>query len=515
MFETLTDRFESVFSGLRGRGRLTASDVDAALRGIRIALLEADVHFDVVKSLTERIRQRAVGEELSKALNPGQQVVKIVLDELTACLGGEPLDIAYAPAPPTVVLLAGLQGTGKTTNAAKLARWFLRQGRRPLLVGADLQRPAAVQQLRTLAGQVGAPVFSEPTDPVAVSSEAVAEAGRRGCDVVIVDTAGRLAVDAEMMEQVGRISDAVEPHLTFLVVDAMTGQDAVTTARAFHEALALDGVILTKLDGDARGGAALSVKEVVGRPIAFASTGEKLDDFEQFHPDRLASRILGMGDIETLIDKAETVFEAEEASEAASRMLEGSFTFDDFLDTLQKVLSMGSLSSILGMVPGVGRQLRDADIDERRIGRITGMVHAMTPQERAEPDIIDASRRRRIAAGSGCRPSELKELIVQFKQMRRVMKAMGGLDAFGGSMGRGGRSKRRGGGRTRGTGGSPRRGARGRMHGRGGRGRSGRRRRGGRVTPKGTRPAGKNRRGGPPPSLPGLDEGELSRLFDR
>ena len=284
MFETLTSRFEAVFSKLKGRGKLAAADVDAVMREIRIALLEADVNFDVVRSMTGRIRERAVGEELSNALNPGQQVVKIVLSELTASLGGEPLKISYAPKPPTVVLLAGLQGTGKTTNSAKLAQWFRRQGRSPLLVGADLQRPAAVQQLRTLGAQAEVPVFSEPTDPVDVASAARAEAVRTGRDMVIVDTAGRLSVDTEMMDQVRRISVAVEPHFTFLVVDAMTGQEAVTTAKAFHQALALDGVILTKLDGDARGGAALSVKEVVGRPIAFASTGEKLDDFEQFHP---------------------------------------------------------------------------------------------------------------------------------------------------------------------------------------------------------------------------------------
>ena len=350
-----------------------------------MALLEADVNLDVVTGLTGRIRERAVGEELSRALNPAQQVVKIVLDELTASLGGEQLAITYASKPPTVVLLAGLQGSGKTTNAAKLAQWFLRQGRSPLLVGADLQRPAAVEQLRTLGGRVGVPVFSHRRSPVKAASASLAEATRTGRDVVIVDTAGRLAIDAEMMDQARRISKAVKPHYTFLVVDATVGQDAVNSARAFHDTLALDGVILTKLDGDARGGAALSVKEVVGRPIAFASVGEKLEDFEPFHPDRLASRILGMGDVETLIDKAEAAFEGEQAEQTASRLLEGTFTFDDFLSTMQQVLGMGNLRSLLGMMPGVPRELRDADIDDSRINRITGMIHSMTPGSGSTP----------------------------------------------------------------------------------------------------------------------------------
>ena len=515
MFETLTDRFDAVFSKLKGRGRLAASDVDAAMREIRIALLEADVNFDVVRSLTGRIRSRAVGQEVSKALNPGQQVVKIVLSELTASLGGAPLAIKYAPKPPTVVLLAGLQGTGKTTNAAKLARWFRGQGRSPLLVGADLQRPAAVKQLRTLGATAEVPVFSEPTDPVSVAVASRSEAARLGRDVVIVDTAGRLAVDAEMMDQVRRISGAVEPHFTFLVVDAMTGQDAVASARAFHETLALDGVILTKLDGDARGGAALSVKEVVGCPIAFASTGEKLEEFEPFYPDRLASRILGMGDIETLIDKAETAFEAEESAQAASRLMEGTFTFDDFLDTMRQLLKMGSLSSLLGMMPGVSRQLRDTPIDESRINRVTGMIHSMTPHERAEPDVINASRRRRIAAGSGCRPSDVKALVDQFKQMRTMMKAMGGS----------GTKKRRGrpGKPSRGARGGPRRGRRGPGGGRAGarrrgKARSGGRRGGGRTTPKGSAPVPAAPLGpaGPlgkaPLALPGLEKGGLPRF---
>ncbi len=490
MFDTLTGRFEAVFSKLRGRGRLSASDVDAALGEIRAALLEADVNLDVVASLTARIRARAVDEELSRALNPAQQVVKIVLSELTASLGGERLVITYAPKPPTVVLLAGLQGSGKTTNAAKLARWFQRQGRNPLLVGADLQRPAAVEQLRTLGGRIGVPVFSEPTDPVRVAAAALAEASRTGRDVVIVDTAGRLAVDAEMMQQARLISGAVRPHLTFLVVDAMTGQDAASTAKTFHDALALDGVILTKLDGDARGGAALSVSEVVGRPIAFASTGEKVEDFEPFHPDRLASRILGMGDVETLIDKAESAFEADEDEQAASRLLEGTFTFDDFLSTMQQVLKMGNLGSLLGMMPGVPRELRNAQIDDSRIGRITGMVHSMTPAERVSPDIIDASRRQRIAAGAGCNPAEVKALVEQFKQMRTVMKGLGGAGAKkrpGSSRGRSAAAAGRG-SRSRGR-------------------KAASQRSGGRTTPKGPQAAPKV-----PLTLPGLEKGDWPGL---
>ena len=483
MFETLTDRFEAAFSKLRGRGKLSADDVDDTLTEIRVALLEADVNLDVVTNLTARIRERAVGEELSRALNPAQQVVKIVLSELTSSLGGEQLALTYASKPPTVVLLAGLQGAGKTTNAAKLAQWFLRQGRSPLLVGADLQRPAAVEQLRTLGGRVGVPVFSHPRNPVKAASASLAEATRTGRDVVIVDTAGRLAIDSEMMDQVRRISKAVKPDYTFLVVDATVGQDAVNSARAFHDSLTLDGVILTKLDGDARGGAALSVKEVVGRPIAFASVGEKLEDFEPFHPDRLASRILGMGDVETLIDKAESAFEAEEAEETATRLLEGTFTFDDFLSTMQQVLGMGNLRSLIGMMPGVPRELRSADIDESRISRITGMIHSMTPAERADPDLIDASRRQRIAAGSGCRPADVKSLIDQFKQMRSMMKGLGGLGAKrAGAASRGRTSKQSG--RTKQRSGTQRRS-------------------GGRTTPKGPMHAPKT-----PLTLPGLEKGD-------
>jgi signal recognition particle subunit SRP54 len=448
MFDTLSDRFDGIFTRLRGRGRLSDADVDEVLREIRLALLEADVNFQVVKSLVERIRERCVGEELSKALSPAQQVIKIVNDELTETLGGETIRITYASKPPTVVLMAGLQGSGKTTSSAKLARWFKSQGRNPLLVGADLQRPAAVEQLRTLAGQVGVPLFSEATDPVAVAEASLAEARSKGRDVVIVDTAGRLAIDAELMDEVRRVSEVVQPDYTFLVIDAMTGQDAVNTAEAFHQTLALDGVILTKLDGDARGGAALSVKEVVGRPIAFASTGEKLDDFDLFHPDRLAGRILGMGDMLTLIEKAEQVYEQDEAEAAANKLLEGKFTLDDFLEQLQQVKKMGSLKDTLKLIPGVPKEVRDAEIDGKEIGRIEAIIRSMTLQERTRPEVIDSSRRARIANGSGTTPTEVDKLIKQFKEMSKMMNRMGGFGSKRSKKGRKGKKGKSGGGRV-------------------------------------------------------------------
>ncbi|MCX6524572.1 MAG: signal recognition particle protein [Actinobacteria bacterium] len=434
MFESLSDRFDGIFTRLRGKGRLSEADVDEVLREIRMALLEADVNLAVVKAMQDRIRERAVGEDLSLSLNPALQVKKIVLEELTQTLGGETLRITYASKPPTVVLMAGLQGSGKTTNSAKLAKWFKAQGRNPMLVGADLQRPAAVAQLRTLAAQIDVPVFSATDevvlsgvgDPVEVARAAVAEARRLGRDVLIVDTAGRLAIDAELMTQVRQISDEVRPDYTFLVVDAMTGQDAVAVAESFHATLELDGVILTKLDGDARGGAALSVKEVVGRPIAFASTGEKLEDFDLFHPDRLAGRILGEGDLATLIEKAEGAFEQDQAEEAAARLMDGSFTLDDFLDQMQALKKMGPLSGVMAMLPGVPKEVRDVEIDDRQIARVEGIIKSMTPAERMKPEIIDNSRRDRIAKGSGSSATDVTQLVNQFKQMRQMMQQMGG-----------------------------------------------------------------------------------------
>ncbi len=449
MFDALSDRFDGIFKRLRGKGKLREDDVEEVLREIRVALLEADVNFTVVRSMLGRIRERAVGADLSAVLNPAEQVIKIVHEELVNVLGGETIKIGYASRPPTVVLMAGLQGSGKTTNAAKLARWFKQQGRNPLMVGADLQRPAAVEQLRTLGGQIGVPVFSQPGNPVDTASAGLAEARRLGRDVLIVDTAGRLAIDAEMMDQVRHISDAVNPDYTFLVVDAMTGQDAVNVAESFDATLALDGVILTKLDGDARGGAALSVKEVVGKPIAFASTGEKVSDFDLFHPDRLAGRILGMGDVLTLIEKAEQVYEKEEAEEAAARLLEGRFTFDDFLEQMQQLKKMGPLQSLVGMMPGMPKELKNAEIDDDQLTRVEAIIHSMTRAERADPDIIDGSRRLRIASGSGTDPGDVTQLCKQFKEMQKMMKRIPGISGTKrGAGGRKGKKARKGGGRV-------------------------------------------------------------------
>ncbi|HUW02192.1 MAG TPA: signal recognition particle protein [Acidimicrobiales bacterium] len=476
MFEALSDRFDGIFSKLRGKGKLREDDIDEVLREIRVALLEADVNLQVVKGMVARIKERAVGAELSAALNPAQQVIKIVHDELVATLGGETIKITFASQPPTVVLMAGLQGSGKTTSSAKLARWFKSQGRNPMMVGADLQRPAAIEQLRTLGRQIDVPVHSidpdhiggEGGDPVEVARGAVTEARRIGKDVVIVDTAGRLAIDAELMEEVRRISEATTPDYTFLVVDAMTGQDAVTVAENFNDTLALDGVILTKLDGDARGGAALSVKEVVGKPIAFAATGEKIDDFDLFHPDRLAGRILGMGDVMTLIEKAEEVFEEQEAEAAAQKLMDGDFTLDDFLDQLQQVKKMGSMSSLLAMMPGVPKEMRNAQIDDSEIARIEGIIKSMTVAERTRPAIIDGSRRRRIADGSGTDPGAVGALINQFSEAQKMMK---NLPGFANPAKRKKKKSKKG-------------------------------RRGGRTTPKGTSPAAKT-----PFVLPGLQAG--------
>jgi signal recognition particle subunit SRP54 len=427
MFEALSDRLDGIFTRLRGKGRLGPEDVDEALREIRMALLQADVNLLVVRDVIARLRAELVGAELSVSLSPGQQVVKAVHNELVRILGGTSLRVTYAPRPPTVVLLAGLQGAGKTTNAAKLARWFKQQGRNPLLVGADLQRPAAVEQLRVLGRQIGVPVFSEDSGPVMVAKKGLAEAVRVGRDVLIVDTAGRLHIDMEMMDQVREISETVQPHYTFLVIDAMTGQDAVTTAEAFHKTLQLDGVVLTKVDGDARGGAALSVKEVVGKPIAFASTGEKLEDFELFHPDRMAGRILGMGDVLTLIDRAETAIKHDDAEKAVARMAEGRFTLEDFLEQLQAVKKMGPLSGLIGMLPMVPKEVRNMELDDGMLKPVEAIIHSMTPAERADPSLINGSRRTRIAAGSGTTVQAVNDLLERFKQVQAYMRTVPGL----------------------------------------------------------------------------------------
>ena len=436
MFETLSDRLGGVLKGLRNRGRLTQQDVTEVLAEVRTALLEADVNVTVVRDVVERIRSQAVGATSSTALNPGQQIIKIVNDELVSMLGGETLKIMYASQPPTVVLMAGLQGSGKTTSAAKLASWFKSQGRQPMLVGADLQRPAAVEQLRVLGAQLNIPVFSAPGDPVKTAQLGLAEAKSLGRDVLIVDTAGRLAIDQEMMQQVKDISKAVKPNYTFLVVDAMTGQDAVAVAKAFDATLSIDGVVLTKLDGDARGGAALWVKHVLGKPIAFAATGEKLDAFEQFHPDRMSSRILGMGDMLTLIEQAEKVFEKEKAEEAAAKMLEGEFTLADFLDQLQQLKKMGSLQGIMGMMPGVPKEMKNAEIPEDQVRRTEAIIFSMTAQERANPEVINGSRRVRISKGSGTTVADVNRLVKQFTEMKKMMKQMGGKSARGGKSGK-------------------------------------------------------------------------------
>jgi signal recognition particle subunit SRP54 len=446
MFDALSDRLERITGRLRSRGRLTDADLDEALREIRVALLDADVEVGVARDFVAAVRQRCAGELLARSLTPGQQVVKAVHEELVTALGGETLKLTYASRPPTVVLLAGLQGSGKTTTAAKLARWWKQQGRNPMLVGADLQRPAAVEQLRVLGRQVGVSVFSGQSDPVAVARSGLDEARRLGRDVCIIDTAGRLTIDEALMEEVRRVAAAVDPHYTFLVIDAMTGQDAVATARAFHRTLELDGVIITKLDGDARGGAALSVKGVVGRPIVFASTGEKLGDFDLFHPDRMADRILGMGDVLSLIEQAERAMDKESVAKSAGRLMEGRFTLDDFLDQLQQVKKLGSLGGIMKLLPGMSKELRQAanQIDDREIARVEAIVRSMTPAERDDPSIIDGSRRTRIARGSGTSTQDVNHLLRQHREMQKMvrgmasgsgMPAMPGLGGMGGGMG--------------------------------------------------------------------------------
>ena len=438
MFDTLSDRLERLSSSLRSRGRLSEADVDSALSEVRTALLEADVEVGVVRAFTAAVKERLTGEVLSAALSPGQQVIKAVHEQLVEVLGGATLKVTYASAPPTVVLLAGLQGAGKTTTAAKLARWFQQQGRHPMLVAADLQRPAAVDQLRVLGEQIGVDVFSAPTDPVAVARDGLAEARRIGRDVVIIDTAGRLAIDEALMAEVRSIADATSPHYTFLVIDGMTGQDAVHTAKRFHDTLALSGLIVTKLDYDARGGAVLSARGVVGRPVVFASDGEKLDNFDLFHPDRMASRILGMGDVLTLIEEAERKMDTAVVEATATRLLQGHFTLDDFLSQLQQVRKMGSLGNLMKMMPGMTKDVRQAasQVDDRDLNRVEAIIRSMTPSERVNPAIIDGSRRMRIAQGSGTSVSAVNQLLNQFRDMQKMMKQMVAGGGLPGGLGR-------------------------------------------------------------------------------
>ena len=441
MFETLSDRLTQVFSSLRGRGRLSEADIDATCREIRIALLEADVALPVVRQFVARVKERSRGEAVSAALNPAQQVIKIVHEELIEILGGQTRRLEFAKMPPTVIMLAGLQGSGKTTLAAKLARWLREQGHTPLLVAADLQRPNAVGQLQILGEQVRVPVFApEPGngvgDPVAVARQSVAEAKVRLHDMVVIDTAGRLGVDAEMMGQAVAIRDAVEPDEILFVVDAMIGQDAVSTAQAFLDGVGYDAVVLTKLDGDARGGAALSIAQLTGRPIMFASSGEKLEDFDLFHPDRMASRILDMGDMLTLIEQAERAFDQDQAAEMAGKLVSGEgFTLEDFVDQLLMVRKLGPIGNLLNMLPGAA-QNREAlsQIDDAQLDRVLAIVRSMTPGERRNPKIINGSRRARIAAGSGVSIGEVGDLVVRFFEAQKMMRQMlgGGMPGMPG-----------------------------------------------------------------------------------
>jgi signal recognition particle subunit SRP54 len=430
MFDSLSDRFDGIFSRLRSRGRLSEKDVDEVAREIRLALLEADVNVRVVKGFIARVKERANGAEVQKSLSPAQQVIKIVHEELVTTLGGVSGKLAMSPKPPTVVMLAGLQGAGKTTAAGKLARQLKSQGLQVLLVAADLQRPAAVEQLRVLGRRLDLPVWSAPDegskDPVAVARSALDEAARLGRNVVVVDTAGRLQIDTELMDELRDVREAVQPTDTLLVVDAMTGQEAVNVATAFDDAVGLDGVILTKIDGDARGGAALSVKEVVGKPILFVGTGEKLEDFEPFHPDRMASRILGMGDVLTLIEKAEATFDADEAALAEEKLRKGSFTLEDFLDQMRQVRKMGPIGNLLKLMPGMPKELRHAEVDEGELGKVEAIICSMTAAERRDPSLINGSRRLRIAQGSGTTTSDVNGLLKQFKQVQQMMRSMAG-----------------------------------------------------------------------------------------
>ncbi|UZJ25717.1 signal recognition particle protein [Rhodococcus antarcticus] len=432
MFESLSDRLASTLKDLRGKGRLSDADVDATCREIRLALLEADVALPVVRAFITRIKDRAKGAEVSGALNPAQQVVKIVNEELVGILGGETRRLTYAKTAPTVIMLAGLQGAGKTTLAGKLAAWLRKQGHTPVLVACDLQRPNAVQQLQVVGERAGVPVFApEPGsgvgDPVDVARRGIVEARARQHDVVIVDTAGRLGIDTELMQQAADIRDAVSPDEILFVVDAMIGQDAVNTATAFQEGVGFTGVVLTKLDGDARGGAALSVREVTGRPILFASTGEKLEDFDVFHPDRMASRILGMGDVLSLIEQAEQVFDADQAEATAAKIGSGQLTLEDFLEQMMAVRRMGPLANLLGMLPGAGAMKEQlGQVDEKQLDRVQAIIRGMTPAERADPKIINASRRLRIATGSGVKVSEVNQLVDRFFDARKMMAQMAG-----------------------------------------------------------------------------------------
>ncbi|MEA4941548.1 MAG: signal recognition particle protein [Oscillibacter sp.] len=445
-FEGLTEKLNAAFKKLRGKGRLSENDVKEAMREVRLALLEADVGYKVVKDFVAKVSERAVGSDVLDSLTPAQQVVKIVSEELTNLMGGTDSKLIMANSGPTVVMLVGLQGAGKTTNGAKLAGYLRRQyGKRPLLVACDVYRPAAVEQLKVVGGQLDLPVYDEGQgDPVKIAENALKHARDYGNDLVILDTAGRLHVDEALMDELRRMKAAVRPNDILLVVDAMTGQDAVNAASAFDEALGIDGVMLTKLDGDARGGAALSIRAVTGKPVKFAGTGEKLDMIEPFHPDRMASRILGMGDMLTLIEKAQSSYDEKQAAKLEEKLRKNRFTLEDYYDQLQQLRGMGDLSQIAGMLPGIGDKLQNAAIDEKALSHTEAIILAMTPREREDPSILNASRKRRIAAGSGCAVVEINRLLKQFEMMQQLTKQVtrGRFTGFGG-MGHGPGKKKR------------------------------------------------------------------------
>jgi signal recognition particle subunit SRP54 len=425
MFDSLAEKLQATLADVRGRGTLTEDDISAAMREIRLALLEADVNFKVVKSFTNAIKERAMGADIIGQLNPGQQVVKIVSDELTELMGGSGRELAFSPRPPTVVLMAGLQGSGKTTATGKLARYLREQHGSSVAVAAcDVYRPAAVEQLIKVGAQAGAAVYEQGIDrnPVEIAKWAHERAKSEGKDVLIVDTSGRLHVDKELMAELAEIKRAVSPHDILLVVDAMTGQDAVNVAEQFAEVVDFDGVVMSKLDGDARGGAALSVKAVTGKPIMFASTGEKLDQFERFHPDRMSQRILGMGDVMTLIEKAESSYDEQQAAELERKLRKSEFGLDDFLDQMRQIRKLGPLQSLLGMIPGLGNELKGVKIEEREFDRLQAIILSMTPEERRRPELIKGSRRLRIAHGSGTNVQAVKQLIKQFESTRKIMR---------------------------------------------------------------------------------------------
>ncbi|MFA9399751.1 MAG: signal recognition particle protein [Acidobacteriota bacterium] len=428
MFDQLSERLQSTLSDVRSRGKLTEADIDRAMREIRLALLEADVNFKVVKTFTAKVKERCLGADVLGSLNPGQQVVKIVNEELTDLMGGAGRDLVFSQKGITVILMAGLQGSGKTTATAKLARLLTKEGKKVALAACDVYRPAAIKQLETVGKRAGAVVYQQGSDadPVEIADWALGKAKDEGRDVLIIDTAGRLHIDAELMDELARIRKKTKPHNVLLVIDAMTGQDAVGVAESFSEAAEFDGVIISKLDGDARGGAALSVKAVTGKPIIFASTGEKLDEFERFHPDRMSSRILGMGDVLSLIEKAEEQVSEDEAEELQRKMASETFTLEDFLKQMKQVRKMGPIGNLVGMMPGMGamKQMKDTEVDEGELDRVEAIILSMTPYERAMPEMIKGSRRRRIAEGSGTKIQQVNNLVKQFGQMRSMMKQM-------------------------------------------------------------------------------------------